>query len=299
MLAIPNVGLGTWQMRAESAKEIIPKALEIGYRHFDCAACCKKFLYVDENEHFIGESLESALKAQNILRKDIFITSKLWCTYFRKERAEECLKNTLRDLKTDYVDLYLMHWPFAFKEQKGLTSVKDSNGFPVLDQVSFEETWRVMESFVDKKLVKHIGVSNFSVEQIKEILSFARIKPSVNQIENHPYLPEPEVVKFCQENDIHVTAYSPLGGSWKPVLRDDSTVKAAATMLNISPAQLLLNWQVKRGLSVIPKTSNPKRLLENFTRVEIPENVSEMLFSIETRHRYCDPQTFWNIAYPE
>lgn len=236
----------------------------------------------------------------NLKRENIFLTSKLWGTCFRKEKGEKCLRNTLKDLRTEYLDLYLLHWPFAFKQKEDLESLKTQEGFPILDNVPLKETWQMMESFVDRGLVRNIGVSNFSVNQIKEILSFARIKPFVNQIECHPFLPEDKVIKYCFTNDIKVTAYSPLGGGRgiKDLLSNPIVLKASQDA-KITPAQVLLAWNLQRGLSVIPKTAHYQRAKENFVDFTVDPKHLQEISKISERHRFCDPKTFWNIPYPE
>lgn len=217
----------------------------------------------------------------------------------KPEYLRYAIKTTLSDLKLDYLDLYLLHWPIRGRPTEFPTNcnaLKDSNGNVVIDtSFTLQDTWSEMESLVSEGLVKHIGVSNYTLPLLQELLSFAKIKPAVNQYERHPYLPQPELLAFCKENGILVTAYSPLGLglSASPCLLTDETIVKIAEKHGCTPAQVLINWQVDSGCSVIPKTSSAKRVKENFARVPLDKEDMEMIEKIETRKRFGDPMDFW------
>jgi len=204
---IPIVGLGTWKSKEGEVEAAVKAAIDAGYRHFDCA-------WVYGNEDEIGRALHDKIQNHVIKREDIFVTSKLWNTYHRKDLVEVNLRQTLTSLRLDYLDLYLIHWPMAYKE--GGEAFPLANGKTQYSDVHFTESWAVLEELHHKGLIKAIGVSNFNKSQLQELITFAKVKPSVLQIELHPYLPQKELVQFCHDNGIIVTAYSPLGSPDRP-----------------------------------------------------------------------------------
>lgn len=234
----------------------------------------------------------------DLKREEVFLSSKLWMTYHQKERAIECLEQTLTKFGTDYIDLYMIHWPFAFKQKIGLSPEMNGKS-PVLENTPIEETWEAMESFVASNLVRNIGVCNIGLKSLKNLVTKCKVKPSAVQIENHPYLPQNEIVEYCHANDIKVVAYSPLGGGMKPNVLKDPTVNEVSKELGLSPAQVLLGWQIARGNCVIPRTSKPERLEPNLKVIEIPADSMKKLNSISIRHRFVDSNVFWGIPYPE
>lgn len=258
-LYIPLLGLGTWQSKPGEVERAVELALNSGYRHLDCAA-----LYANETE--VGKGI----KAAGIKREDIFITSKLWNTKHHPDDVENACKKTLEDLGLQYLDLYLIHWPHAL--QRGDDPFpRTEAGLPIYDEsIHPTDTWLAMEKLVEKDLVKSIGVSNFNSEQIEDILKRGKIKPVTNQVECHPYLNQEPLINFCKERDITVTAYSPLGSPnrpWAkpddPKLLDDPKLKEIATQHKKTPAQIVLRWQVQRGIITIPKSVTPARIEEN------------------------------------
>ncbi|KAL5234660.1 hypothetical protein ACI65C_002070 [Semiaphis heraclei] len=244
----PILGLGTWQASSvieDSAHTTfinsIKSAIDIGYRHFDCAA-------IYNNEKLVGKAINDKISEGVIKRDEIFITSKLWNNKHRFELVEEALKNTLNDLCLSYVDLYLIHWPFGTSEDSNAT---DSEGRLLGSGISYLETWKAMEGCVQKGLTKSIGVSNFNIKQLKDILEIATIKPVVNQVECHPYLTQNKLKVFCDSNGILLTGFAPLGSakrSWagpeEDAILNDPIVKQLADKYKKSNAQILIKFQV-------------------------------------------------------
>ncbi|KAI0710093.1 Aldo/keto reductase [Earliella scabrosa] len=252
-VSIPAIGVGCWMGAAgegEHVTSMVKNALALGYRHIDTAAN-----YGNE------ESVGKALQESGVPRADIFLTTKL----DQKDhgRVEQALDISLSKLGVDYVDLYLMHWPMAFDES-GRTLQPD-------ESPTFIETWRDMEGLLGTGKVKAIGVSNFSVKTLNELLAHATVVPAVNQVELHPCLPQHALLSFCAERGILLTAYSPVG---KHKFADDPTILAIAAAHEVTSAQVLLSWGVQRGTAVIPKTLSPARLKENLEL--IPLSAAEM-----------------------
>jgi len=260
---MPAFGLGTWKSGPGEVETAVLASLECGYRHIDCAS-------VYGNEAEVG----AALKKTAIPREEIFVTSKLWNSMHAASDVEVACKESLTKLGLDFLDLYLIHWPVSLKKGHAFPPKADE-----VTDVPVEETWRVMETLVDKGLVKAIGVSNFSMPKLQHVLELARIKPAVNQIEGHPYLQQPALKAFCDENGVIITAYSPLGSPDRPprvfdesdpVLLEDESLARIATELGRSPADVLIRWAVQRGTVVIPKSVTPKRIVSNLEAASKP-----------------------------
>lgn len=283
---IPQVGLGTWRLfEKNNLRQIIRDAIEIGYRHLDCAPAY-------DNEAAIGVILEELYKEGIIKRKDLFITSKLWNS--NHKHAETALRKTLKDLKTDYLDLYLVHWPVTFKCKDNGETVRNE-GRPELEVYDTKGVWSQMETLVDKGLTKSIGVANHGITRIQEILDICRIKPVMCQIEIHPYWMQRSLVKYCRDKGIAVTSYSSLGSVRVPdvpSLLEDEVIQEIAHSKNISAAQLILGWLVSKDIVIIPKASSYERLKENFDVSKVDEKEAKILESLNTTYKYVDPEDF-------
>ncbi len=290
------LGLGTWKSAPGDVYTAVKEAIRIGYRHIDCAA-------IYGNEHEVGRALAESFAEGLVKREELWITSKLWNDKHAQEDVIPAIQKTLSDLRLDYLDSYLVHWPVALK--KGVVFPKRGDDLVSLDTMPLSETWKGMEATVDQKLSRHIGVSNFSMRKLIDISTTARIKPEVNQVEMHPYLPQHELLKYCTSHDIHVTAYSPLGSPDRPaglkkkdatVLLEDPIIAAVAKDRGVTPAEILLAWAIARKSSVIPKSINPQRLQKNLAAADITLTDEELLriAGIDRYERYVGAG-FWAI----
>jgi len=260
----PLIGLGTWKSQAGEVQQAVLDALEIGYRHIDCAA-----IYGNEKE--VGQALKQAFEKGIVKREEVFITSKLWNNAHHPDDVIPNLKQTLADLGLTKLDLYLVHWPIAFI--RGPEKLpRNEDGTMKLSELHYLETWKAMENAVEQGLVTAIGLSNFNSRQIKEILDASKIKPAVLQVESHPYLTQEDLIAFCEQNSIVVTASSPLGSPdrpWAqkgdPSLLEDPQLLEIAAKHEKTPAQTLIRFQTQRGVAVIPKSVTKHRIEENFT----------------------------------
>lgn len=287
---IPQFGLGTWLSKKGEVYDAIREAIKIGYRHIDCAA-----IYGNEKE--IGSAIHDAISHGDTTRNELWITSKLWNSSHRLADVEPAIRKTLSDLQLDYLDLYLIHWPIALAE--GVSMPENGSEYISLKDIPLGETWQGMEKINTSGFSKHIGVSNFSIQKLKEIFSNSSISPEMNQVELHPFLQQSELLNFCTGNNIFITAYSPLGRpgqSEKQKVVDHSIVKEIAAKHSCSEAQVVIAWALSRGTSVIPKSVNPSRLKENFDaqNVELTDDDMKEISGLDMHMRYVDG-SFWTV----
>lgn len=290
------LGLGTWKSAPGEVYTAVKEAIRLGYRHIDCAA-------IYGNEHEVGRALAECFSDGTVKREELWITSKLWNDKHAQEDVIPALQKTLSDLRLDDLDLYLVHWPVALK--KGVTFPRSGQDMLSLDAAPLSATWKGMEDAVAKKLCRHIGVSNFGIRKLLDLSATAKIKPEVNQIELHPYLPQRELVETCVAQGVHVTAYSPLGSPDRPaglkkadapVLLEDPIITEIAKEKGITPAQVLLAWALARNTSVIPKSVNPERMRQNLAAASITLTDEDLLriAGIDRNERYV-AATFWTM----
>ncbi|XP_057983759.1 aldose reductase [Malania oleifera] len=273
--SIPAVGLGTWRSGSEASNAVFTAIVEAGYRHIDTAS-----QYEVQEE--VGQGLKRAIDA-GVERRHLFVTSKLWCFDMSPERVRPALMRTLQDLQLEYLDLYLIHWPFRLKEEAS----RPPKAGEVLD-FDMEGVWREMEKLVEDNLVRDIGICNFTLKKLNKLLGFAQTMPCVCQMEMHPGWRNDKMLEACKKNGIQVTAYSPLGSSEKGRdLIHDTTVDRISKKLNKSAGQVLVRWAVQRGTSVIPKSSHSNRIKENIMVFDwqIPEQDFHALSSLPDQKR--------------
>ncbi|KAH8378869.1 hypothetical protein KR009_001850 [Drosophila setifemur] len=259
---IQGIGLGTFSSLGGDCERATLKAIDVGYRHIDCA-----YFYGNESE--VGAAVRQKIKEGVIKREDIHITSKLWNHFHEPERVEHACRKTLENFGLDYVDLYLIHWPFSYVYRGDEVMIPtDENGEVELNDVDFLDTWRAMEKLVELGLTKSIGVSNFNAEQLSRLLANCKIKPIHNQIECNPAFIQRKLIDLCKQNDILVTGYCPLRrgnpSTQTPNYIYDDRVKAIGEKYNKSTAQVVLRYLFELGTIPLPKSSNPQRIKENF-----------------------------------
>ena len=292
---IPAFGLGTWKSHENSAYRAVKEALRIGYRHIDGA-------WIYGNEAEVGRAIRESIEADVVAREDIFLTSKLWNSFHAPADVESGCRETLKLLGLDYLDLYLIHWPVAFRP--GIVMPQDSEGFWPLPEVPLAKTFEALVQLRDKGLVKSVGVSNFSISKLEQLIVESGVVPAVNQVELHPYNPQAELLNYCREKGIHLTAYSPLGSrdrpdsmkdSNEPPLLENEAITAIAAEEGLTPAQLLIAWAMDRGTSVIPKSTNPDRIAQNLTAAShtLSAKARSAIDNIGIHFRYVNPQSWF------
>ena len=306
---LPNVGLGFWKVAKSECSQLVQDALLIGYRHLDCACDYG-------NEASVGEGIRAAFRAGLCRREDLWVTSKLWNTYHAREHVRPAVERSLADLGLDYLDLYLIHFPIAqqfvpFEKRYPPEWFYDPHALsPRLElaPVSLAETWKGMEQLVRDGLVRNIGICNVGCSLLRDLLSYAEIAPAVLQIELHPYLTQQKLVRFCAEQGIAVTAFSPLGALSYLTLgmaRSDESVveelvvRQAAERTGRTPAQVVLRWGVQRGTAIVPKTRNTNRLRENLQALDFELTPEEMnsISALDRNRRFNDPGHFCEAAF--
>jgi len=275
---MPALGFGTLIPDAALTITATRGALEAGFRHFDCAE-----RYGNERE--VGKALQEGLAGGGVAREDIFVTTKLWNSNHRPERVEPAFEASLDRLGLKYLDLYLIHTPFAFRPGD-VQDPRDQNGNVLYDRdVTLFDTWKAMETLVDHGKCRAIGLSDITLNTLKPIYESARIKPAVVQVEAHPYLPETELLQFCKERGIVVLAFAPLGHGMKPGLLDDPVISAIAARVGKTPAQVLLAWAVQRGTALLTTPRTAARARENFDISRLPADAFDEINRIQIRQR--------------
>jgi len=297
------------EIRTNEVAEAVYNAIKNGYRHLDSAADYG-------NEQQVGEGIARALKDGLCSREDLWITSKLWNTFHRKEYVQQACEKSLSDLGLDYFDLYLIHFPIALQyvdindryPPEWIFNPQDDNPTMELDSVPLSETWAAMESLVENQLARQIGVCNYSAVLLHDLMSYARIKPAMLQIESHPYLTQDALIRTARSYNIAVTAFSPLGAlsyvsldmasKGDSVLTETVVIKAAERA-SVTPAQVVLRWGLQRGTAVIPKTSKPERLVENLSLsgFNLTDEEMDAISALNENRRFNDPGKFCEGAF--
>jgi diketogulonate reductase-like aldo/keto reductase len=263
--AMPAVGFGTLIADPVVTKQATKTALEAGYRLLDCAERYR-------NEDVVGEVMQEAFTAGTVRREDVFVTTKLWNTNHRPERVKPAFDASRKRLQIDIVDCYLIHTPFAFRPGDN-QDPRDERDQVIYDSgVTLVETWRALERLVDEGKCKSIGLSDVTLDHLREIVAAARIKPAVAQVECHPYFPQWELLEFCREHGIVVQAGAPLGHGMDPKVVDDPVIRAIAQRNHMTPAQVALAWAVQRGTAFLVTSRTASRIAENFDISSLPED---------------------------
>ncbi|MBI5766445.1 MAG: aldo/keto reductase [Verrucomicrobia bacterium] len=305
----PSVGLGFWKMPKPETPALVREAIRAGYRHLDCACDYG-------NEPQVGEGIAAALRDGLCRREQLWVTSKLWNTYHEPQHVRAACERSLRDLRLDYLDLYLVHFPIALAfvpfdvryppEWFHDPAASQPAMKPI--RVPYADTWGAMEGLQRAGLVKRIGVCNLNISALRDVLSYCSIRPAVHQMELHPYLTQPRQLRYCAQEKIAVTAFSPLGspsyesigmaGTDENVLRDPVVAGIAATH-GKTPAQIVLRWGVQRGCAVIPKTRTPARLVENLALFDFALTAAETsaIDALDRHRRFNDPGHFGEKAF--
>lgn len=297
---MPAIGLGTWKSAKGKVEEAVKIALEEGYRHIDCAAT-----YGNEAE--IGNAFSEVFSEGKIKREEVWVTSKLWNDSHQKEHVIPALKQTLKDLQLDYLDLYLMHWPVAFKHGVGFPEKDDD--YLSLEEVPIIETWNAMIEAKKQGLVKHIGVSNFSIKKLEDLMSKTEDIPEMNQVELHPFLQQDSLLEFSKKNNIHLTAYSPLGSGDRikemkaenePSLLEEPVIKKIAEKHSATPGQILISWSVERGTAVIPKSTSKGHIISNLEseKIHLDSQDMEEIAKLDRHFRYVTGEFFVTKGNP-
>jgi len=292
---IPQLGFGTWQSAPGEVGTAVYEALKAGYRHLDLAR-------IYQNQPEVAEGMKRAIsEVPGLKREDIFITSKLWNIDHRPQDVGPALDECLQELQLDYLDLYLIHWPVAFKHNgRELFPKKNENEIDLDMNVSLVDTWKAMLE-LPKSKAKAVGVSNFTVEMLETIIKATGVTPAANQVERHPLIPDLRLMEYCAQKGIHVTAYSAFGNNTvgEPLLITHPEIKKIAEKLGVTPANVIIAWSQRGDHSVIPKSVTPSRIRDNFKEIELsPEDVQAIDAIGKNPKRYNVPYSYnpkWNI----
>ncbi|MGV3485920.1 MAG: aldo/keto reductase [Planctomycetaceae bacterium] len=306
---LPRPGLGTWKIPGDLAPSVIENAVRLGYRHFDCACDYG-------NEPQVGAGLSSAIGAGLVRREELWITSKLWNTYHEPKHVRAACERSLRDLQLEVLDLYLVHFPISlafvpFEHRYPPGWFYDPGAtHPAMKpiQVPYSETWGAMEELVKAGLVRRIGVCNLNISMLREVLAYCSIRPLVHQVEMHPYLTQPRLKRYCDQEGIAVAAFSPLGAdSYVPLgmaetnerVLDDPRVARIAAEHGRTAVQVVLRWAVQRGTVPIPKSQSVDHLRENLAVFDFELSSVEMqeIDSLNRNRRFNDPAEFGEKAF--
>ena len=307
--SMPVVGLGLWKIDPANVAKAVYDAIKAGYRHLDSAAD-----YGNEAE--VGEGIKRAIDDGLCTREELWVTSKLWNTFHREEHVAAACRKSLDDVGLDYFDLYLVHFPIALKyvdfadryPPEWLFDPSAEAPTMQRDLVPLSETWSAMERLVDDGLARHIGVCNYNTSLLHDLMSYARIKPAMLQIESHPYLTQEALIRTAQEYGMAVTAFSPLGASsylelemasQEETVLTERVVAEIAERHDVSAAQVVLRWGLQRGTSVIPKTTKPERLSENLALAgfELSQDEMAAISGLNKNRRFNDPGVFCADAF--
>ncbi len=278
--AMPAVGFGTLIPDLVDTRKSTKTALDVGFRHFDCAERYR-------NEEAVGDAFQEALTAGTVTREDLFVTTKIWNTNHRPARVRPAFDGSRRRLQVDYVDCYIVHTPYAFTPGDD-PDPRDARGDVAYDAgVTLGDTWQALERLVDDGHSRSIGLSNVSLNTLREIVKGARIKPAAVQVESHPYLPEWELLDFCREHGIVLLAFAALGHAMTPNLLEDEVITTIANRLYMSPAQVTLAWAVQRGTAFLTTSTNPQRIQSNYDISPLPDDAMQQIRdSITTNIRF-------------
>lgn len=307
--SIPSVGLGLWKIDRESTAEAVYRAIEIGYRHID-SACDYG------NEYEAGDGIRRAIDDGLVKRSDLWVTSKLWNTFHRAKDVPAALEKTLSDLELDYLDLYHIHFPISLahvpidqRYPPGWFHDPDAEAPHMIEApVPILETWQALVELQEKGLIRNLGVCNFGVSLMRDLMASSSVKPAVLQVELHPYLTQEKLLRFCAQHEIHVTGFSPLGAqSYFSIgmaeegegVLDRPETKEVASQVGRTPAQVLLRWGIQRGTSIVPKTSRVERMKENLALFdfELTEDQMRVLSALNQNRRFNDPGDFGEKAF--
>jgi diketogulonate reductase-like aldo/keto reductase len=277
---IPALGFGTSLSDNTKTRGAVKTAVEVGFRHLDAAERYR-------NEAEVGAAIKELLADKVVRREDLFVTTKLWNNNHRPERVTSALHKSLDRLGLDYVDLYLVHTPFAFQPGDDQDPRHPDGGVIYDEDITLEETWSAMEGLVDQGLSRAIGLSDIDAERTRKIIDTARIAPSVVEVESHPYHPQWELHELCVAHGIILLAFASLGHALEPRLLDDELIVSIAEQVGKTPAQVLLAWGIQRGSAVLTASVTASRIRENFDVSALPEEaIHDISESLETRIRF-------------